>query len=90
MPVVEAGLSVSEDGAWTGVAESVKLAEVVTPFQDAVTVTGVFAFAGLVGMVSESVGLPAATVTLAGSGTNAGSLLVSCTTAPPAGASPFR
>jgi hypothetical protein len=90
VPVVDVGLSVSEDGACTGVAVTLSVAEVLTPFQEAVMLAVVSVVAELVGMLRESVGLPAATVTEAGTGTTAGLLLESCTTAPPAGASPLR
>ena len=88
VPVVDVGLSVTLVGAWAGV--TVNWADVVTPFQVAVTVTGVSVVVALVGMFSDRVGLPTATVTVEGRGTTAGLLLVSWTTAPPEGASPFR
>jgi hypothetical protein len=90
VPVVEVGLSVTADGAWAGVAVTVSWADVVTPFNEAVTVTGVSVEVALVGIFSDNVGLPAAIVTVEGRGTTAGLLLVRWTTAPPVGASPLR
>ena len=50
--------------------EGVSPSGLLTPFHDAVMVTGVVAVAALVGMLNDSVGLPAAMVTVAGRGTS--------------------
>src|SRR5215218_7097218 len=86
-PEVVAGSSVIEVGAGWGV--SVVVACTLAPRQLAVIVTGVSAETRLVGTVNETDSTPAGTVTLAG-GWAAGLELERLTTAPPAGACPFR
>jgi hypothetical protein len=85
-PTVEVGLSVTDVGGCCGV--NVTCACVLTPFQVAVTVAVVFDVTLLVGMESETEGLPGAMFTDAGTCTAAESL-ERLTTAPPAGAWPF-
>jgi hypothetical protein len=86
-PTTDVGYSEIADNA-SGF--TVRTTVLVTPLYVAEIVTGVSAVTALVPMVNvgETV-VPAATVTDAGTATP-GSLLASATTAPPAGALPFR
>ena len=60
------------------------------PPSDAVIVTVVFALTGLVAALKVVLYEPAATITLAGTASAAGLLLLNVTTAPSAGADPFN
>ena len=70
-------------------ASTLKVRVIVSPWPVAVSVTGVATSTGAKATVKVATSLPAGTVTLAGTDA-AGLLLLSDTTAPPAGAGPVR
>lgn len=86
-PVTELRVTLTELSV---AAVTVTLSVLVIPPYDPEIVTDVFAATGKVVTVNVAVVAPAATVTLAGTVATAVLLLVSATTAPPAGAAPFN
>ena len=70
----------------------IKVSEVAAdvPLKDAVSVTEVFAPTALVARLKTALSEPCATVTVAGTGTAEGLLLLNATTIPPGGAISFR
>ena len=83
------GLRLTEERV-PGGGVTVSTADLVTPLKDAEIVTAVEAVTGSVPTVKVLLKAPAGTITQTGTVATQGLLLESVTTAPPAGAAPFR
>jgi len=86
VPTTEDGLTLREARGCWGVSVNVEVR--VVPFKLALIDTSVFAVTALVWTLNTADGLPAATVTVAGTLASEGLLLLRLTTSPPAGAWP--